>query len=68
MHIGRKGKISMKKVIQIRDYTALCLEYSNLSHSAAVAETKEAADQILKKLDAVMAQIQKMRAEAEVFQ
>lgn len=57
----------MKKVRQIRDYTALCLEYSNLSYSAAVAETKEAADQILEELDTVMAQIQQMRAESEVF-
>ena len=57
----------MKKVLEIRDYTSLCLMYSNLSHSAAVAETKEDAEQILKELDAVMAQIQQMRAEAELF-
>lgn len=67
MHIGRKGKIAMKKVLEIRDYTAMCLKYCKLSHSAGVAETKEVADQISELAETVMAQIQQMRAEAELF-
>lgn len=57
----------MKKVLEIREYTALCLEYCKLSHSAGVAETKEVADQISELAETVMAQIQQMRAEAELF-
>lgn len=48
-------------VIEIRDYTRMCLTYSELSKACAIAPTPEAGQELQSKMDALLSEIMAFR-------